>query len=365
MARNLRRLTPSGVSMPFGLWRHGLDCKAMGLLYTLLGLCEVPDWEFSIRGLAALLPDGKDSILTGVTSLQSAGFLRRSRVRQEGGQLAGSDWVISDRPMGEEVVEGVDAPVAGFPPQAEPPQVSPTAGFPPQGNPPQYSSSSSKRKKEPRREENKSDASAFGEEGGPTIPSPMSAQGLGVELMRATWNESAPTHWPRMSAGSVSPTRIKKFKALAKDLGGWQAAAAALEASLRAAAKESWCMKPEAKLTVENWFSNDKVIQYAEKAGATEQPVAISMTSEQREVIEEATASGFFSSMHVNCEGHLMLTYTDEARNALNANLRPTGPPWPEETMVYGLQALRLETEALMGFLHPIDEEPEATSPFS
>lgn len=74
-----------------------LGIKERGLLITLLSL---PDsWEFSILGLAAILPDGKDAIGNCVKKLEKAGYLRRIQAKNDNGQFAGYDWKISDNPI--------------------------------------------------------------------------------------------------------------------------------------------------------------------------------------------------------------------------------------------------------------------------
>ena len=48
-----------------------LPLKERGLLVTLLGLPD--NWDFSINGLAAILPDGRDKIKTGLRKLEKMG----------------------------------------------------------------------------------------------------------------------------------------------------------------------------------------------------------------------------------------------------------------------------------------------------
>lgn len=56
-----------------------LSLKDRGLLCTLISL---PDsWAFSIRGLAATIPDGKDSIGTSLIKLEKLGYLKRYNER--------------------------------------------------------------------------------------------------------------------------------------------------------------------------------------------------------------------------------------------------------------------------------------------
>ena len=87
-----------------------LHLKERGLLVTLIGL---PDkWDFSINGLVAILPDGKDKIKTGLQELEKMGYITRYQERKEGGAF------------GPEVVEIHEIPA-----------VSPRADFPHTDNP--------------------------------------------------------------------------------------------------------------------------------------------------------------------------------------------------------------------------------------
>ena len=60
-----------------------LPLKERGLLVTLLGLPD--NWDFSINGLDAILPDGRDKIKTGLRKLEKMGYLTRYQARSENG----------------------------------------------------------------------------------------------------------------------------------------------------------------------------------------------------------------------------------------------------------------------------------------
>jgi len=52
-----------------------LSLKDCGLLCTLIGL---PDsWKFSVKGLASIIIDGKDSIRTSLIKLEKLGYVNR------------------------------------------------------------------------------------------------------------------------------------------------------------------------------------------------------------------------------------------------------------------------------------------------
>lgn len=100
----------------------GLPLKERGLLVTLLGL---PDkWDFSIAGLAAILPDGKDGIQAAMKMLEEKGYLTRYQTRKRSGTF------------GEYVVEvhevPVHAPKTEKPDAVKPKMVSPYPEIAPQ-----------------------------------------------------------------------------------------------------------------------------------------------------------------------------------------------------------------------------------------
>ncbi len=83
-----------------------LSLKALGLLCKMLSL---PDgWEFSEKGLAAIMPkDGITAIRSGLKELEQAGYLHRSQVR-EGGRFREWEWEVSNTPTAV-------SPKSGFP----------------------------------------------------------------------------------------------------------------------------------------------------------------------------------------------------------------------------------------------------------
>jgi hypothetical protein len=120
MGKNINRVRPQGVILSHGIWGHGLSLKALGLLYILLDLSQIPAWEFSLAGMVALaeqngMGDGRDSLRTAIGELEAKGFLRRQRERTGEGTLAGSQWLVSDQPMGSDGEPRLDPPTSGNP----------------------------------------------------------------------------------------------------------------------------------------------------------------------------------------------------------------------------------------------------------
>lgn len=81
------------------VFRSDLSLKARGMLCTMLSLPN--DWEFSENGLQAILKDGQTSIRSAIKELESAGFLSRTRERDESGRMGKCVWIVSDYPRFE------------------------------------------------------------------------------------------------------------------------------------------------------------------------------------------------------------------------------------------------------------------------
>ncbi len=73
-----------------------LSLKAKGLLSQMLSLPE--DWDYTLKGLSLINRESIDAIREAVRELEQAGYIVRSRERNDKGQLKGSDYVIFERP---------------------------------------------------------------------------------------------------------------------------------------------------------------------------------------------------------------------------------------------------------------------------
>lgn len=81
------------------VFRSDLSLKARGMLCTMLSLPD--DWEFSENGLQAILKDGQTSIRSAIKELEAAGFLSRTRERDESGRMGKCVWIVCDYPRFE------------------------------------------------------------------------------------------------------------------------------------------------------------------------------------------------------------------------------------------------------------------------
>lgn len=81
------------------VFRSDLSLKARGMLCTMLSLPD--DWEFSENGLQAILKDGQTSVRSAIKELEAAGFLSRTRERDESGRMGKCVWIVCDYPRFE------------------------------------------------------------------------------------------------------------------------------------------------------------------------------------------------------------------------------------------------------------------------
>ena len=125
------------------LKNKSLSLKAKGIMSVMLSLPE--DWDYTLRGLAYISKESIDAIREGVKELETAGYIIRSRSRNEKGQLAGADYVIYEhpQPISENSTQADGTPQDSsqdHPPQqppvlVKPAQEKPTLDFPTQEKP--------------------------------------------------------------------------------------------------------------------------------------------------------------------------------------------------------------------------------------
>ena len=73
-----------------------LTLKAKGLLSQMLSLPE--DWDYTLAGLSRINREKIDAIREAVRELEKAGYIQRSRERDEKGRLRGADYIIYEQP---------------------------------------------------------------------------------------------------------------------------------------------------------------------------------------------------------------------------------------------------------------------------
>ena len=92
------------------LRNHALSLKAKGLLSQMLSLPE--DWDYTLQGLAQINKESIDAIREAVRELERAGYIKRSRERDERGRerdergcLRGTVYTIYEQPHAEPTPE--------------------------------------------------------------------------------------------------------------------------------------------------------------------------------------------------------------------------------------------------------------------
>ncbi len=103
----------------------GLSLKAKGLMSLMLSLPE--DWDYSVKGLATLSKDGKESVMGAIKELEEHGYLVRTQIKDNNGRFVGYDY------------EAFEKPSTGKPFTENPTTENPTTENPTQYNIEQYS----------------------------------------------------------------------------------------------------------------------------------------------------------------------------------------------------------------------------------
>lgn len=108
-----------------------LTLKAKGLLSQMLSLPE--DWDYTLAGLSLINREKIDAIREAVRELERAGYILRSRERDEKGCLRGTDYVIYEQPQ----PPNLDLPTLENPTLDKPTQENPMLENPTLENPTQ------------------------------------------------------------------------------------------------------------------------------------------------------------------------------------------------------------------------------------
>ena len=115
-----------------------LSLKAKGLLSQMLSLPE--DWDYTLAGLSHINREKIDAIREAVKELEKAGYIVRSRERDEKGRLRGADYVIYEQPQPREpeaATSGGQPPILDLPTLENPTLEKPTQEKPTLENPTQ------------------------------------------------------------------------------------------------------------------------------------------------------------------------------------------------------------------------------------
>jgi hypothetical protein len=111
-----------------------LSLKAKGLLSQMLSLPE--DWDYTLAGLSQINREKIDAIREAIKELERAGYIVRSRERDEKGRLRGADYVIFEQPQTPPILDlpTLENPTLDNPTLEKPTQEKPTLENPTQLN---------------------------------------------------------------------------------------------------------------------------------------------------------------------------------------------------------------------------------------
>ena len=133
------------------LRNHTLSLKAKGLLSQMLSLPD--DWDYTLQGLAQINKESIDAIREAVRELERAGYIKRSRERDERGCLRGTVYTIYEQPHAE--------PTPEEPTQEKPTLEKPMLGLPTLENPTQLNTKSTKKRKRQSKDSSITDSIPF------------------------------------------------------------------------------------------------------------------------------------------------------------------------------------------------------------
>lgn len=112
-----------------------LSLRAVGLMSKMLSLPE--DWDYTVKGLAAICVEGREAVRKVLMELEDAGYLVREQSRGAGGAFSGYDYTLREAPV--DPPGDSEAPLPRFPGdgEEEPLPKNPDPGFPVPGFPSQ------------------------------------------------------------------------------------------------------------------------------------------------------------------------------------------------------------------------------------
>ena len=141
------------------LRNHTLSLKVKGLLSQMLSLPD--DWDYTLQGLAQINKESIDAIREAVRELERAGYIKRSRERDERGCLRGTVYTIYEQPHAE--------PTPEEPTQEKPTLEKPMLEKPTLENPMQLNTKSTKKRKRQSKDSSITDSIPF-PSGSPNAP---------------------------------------------------------------------------------------------------------------------------------------------------------------------------------------------------
>ena len=110
---HVKKTTDYTVMSNHHLRDKSLSLKAKGLLSQMLSLPE--KWDYTLQGLAYINREQIDAIRQAVHELERAGYIVRTRERDNRGRLRGAEYTIYEEPQLASDLPALEKPASGKP----------------------------------------------------------------------------------------------------------------------------------------------------------------------------------------------------------------------------------------------------------
>lgn len=94
--QRVKRTSGYTIMSNYHLRDMNLSLKARGLLSLVLSLPE--DWQYSVKGLTAIVKEGESAVKSALQELEQHGYLRRTEIRTESGKFQGLEYIFLEYP---------------------------------------------------------------------------------------------------------------------------------------------------------------------------------------------------------------------------------------------------------------------------
>lgn len=94
--QRVKRTSGYTIMSNYHLRDMNLSLKASGLLSLVLSLPE--DWQYSVKGLTAIVKEGESAVKSALQELEQHGYLRRTEIRTESGKFEGLEYIFLEYP---------------------------------------------------------------------------------------------------------------------------------------------------------------------------------------------------------------------------------------------------------------------------
>ena len=105
---NVERVQGYTIMSNYHLRDNRLSMKAKGLMSVMLSL--PPEWDYSLRGLAAISRESVNSIAAMVKELEECGYIERYQERNANGKMGGAVYNLYEKPKNDEPCHNLPCP---------------------------------------------------------------------------------------------------------------------------------------------------------------------------------------------------------------------------------------------------------------